>query len=90
MLLDDLHHEVKGPVTLYQDNQGAMAIKNDFISNQRSKHINMKVHFIKEHITSHNIQVAYCPTNMMLADCLTKPMDRQTLKKAKKQLFGTK
>ena len=75
MLLDDLHHEMKGPITLHQDNQGAIAIEKDFISNWRSKHIDVKVHFIKEHLMSGTIQVAYCPMEKMLADCLTKPVD---------------
>ena len=55
MLLDDLHHEMKGPITLHQDNQGAIAIKKDFISNWRLKHIDVKVHFIKEHLMSGTI-----------------------------------
>ena len=51
----DLHHEVTNATVLYQDNQGAIAIEKDFISNRRLKHIDIKVHFIQEHLANRNI-----------------------------------
>ena len=84
----DLHHEVTNATVLYQDNQGAIAIEKDFISNRRSKHIDVKVHFIQEHLANRNIQVEYCATSDMLADCLTKPVGCLINDRACKQLFG--
>ena len=83
----DLHHEVTNATVLYQDNQGAIAIEKDFISNRRSKHIDVKVHFIQEHLANRNIQVEYCATLDMLADCLTKPVGCLINDRACKRLF---
>ena len=85
----DLHHEVTNATVLYQDNQGAIAIEKDFISNRRLKHIDIKVHFIQEHLANRNIWVEYCATSDMLADCLTKPVGHFINDRACKQLFGS-
>ena len=45
-----LHIIQKHPTTSFQDNQGAIAIGNDHTSNKRTKHIDIKYHFI------HNIK----------------------------------
>jgi Fe-S-cluster-containing hydrogenase component 2 len=41
----------------------------------RSKHIDVKMHFCREKHESGEIVVKYCPTEVMLADALTKPLD---------------
>ena len=38
----------------------------------KSKHINIKFHFIREQVANKMIQLEYCPTEDMLADLLTK------------------
>ena len=50
-------------------------------STKRSKHIDIKYHFCKDQIKNHIISLKYCQTNMMVADILTKPIDRIQFKK---------
>ena len=61
---------------LYQDNQSAIKIeKNGSKScSKRSRHIDMRYFFIKDRLESENIQVVYCPTEFMVADFFTKPL----------------
>ena len=61
----------KGMV-LFVDNQGAMKIaENDSIT-ERSKHIEVKYHFIKHHIKAKKVHLEYVPTDEQIADVMTK------------------
>jgi hypothetical protein len=87
-LLLSLRHKQDGPTILYQDNQGAIAIGKDFVSNRRTKHIDIKYHYIRERVEKGDIQLQYLSTEEMIADCLTKPVGKQILDRAKKFIFG--
>ena len=41
---------------------------------QRSKHINIRYHFIRDHIAQGTVQIEWISTTHMLADILTKAM----------------
>jgi hypothetical protein len=44
-------------------------------SSQRTKHIATKYHFIRDLYKSKEIDVKYCPSEIMIADILTKPLE---------------
>ena len=53
--------------------------------NNRNKHIEIKYHFVREAVQRKIITLEYCPTENMVADILTKPLERvkfQTFTKA--------
>jgi hypothetical protein len=87
-LLHGLKHEQEGPTVLHQDNQGAIAIGKDFVSNRRTKHIDIRYHYIRERVEKGDIELKYLSTEEMIADCLTKPVGKQILDRAMIQLFG--
>jgi len=87
-LLRDFGHTQKEPTVLHQDNQGVIALANDFILNQRTKHIDIKYHFIREKVESGVLTVDYTSTQEMIADCMTKAVSKQILDKAKEKIFG--
>ena len=70
------------------DNQGAIALCKDPVFRQRSKHIDIKYHFIRSVLAVGKISLQYCPTEEMVADVLTKPATKSKLEKFKKFLFG--
>ena len=61
-------------IQLYGDNQGALALGENPTLHQRTKHIDVKHHFLREHIESGTIQLNYLQTDRMVADGLTKPL----------------
>jgi hypothetical protein len=65
--------------TMYCDNQGAIHLSKNEKTNARTKHINIRHHFIKDAVSRMEIDVCYIPTEEMLADPLTKALDRKTL-----------
>jgi len=57
---------------LHQDNQNAMKIIQNgrMSSGQKTKHMDNRNFWIKDHINSEHIEVRYCPTEKMIADFL--------------------
>jgi hypothetical protein len=61
-------------VKLYGDNQGSLSLAENPEFHQRTKHIDVKHHFIREHITTGVIDLWYIASSEMAADGLTKPL----------------
>jgi hypothetical protein len=59
------------------DNQGAIALATLGSQNRRTRHINVRYHYIRDCVESGTIAPHYTPTNDMLADGFTKALDRQ-------------
>lgn len=57
---------------IYCDNQSAIALSKNDTYHQRTKHIDIKYHFIRERVKSGDIQIHWIPTQQQQADLLTK------------------
>ena len=66
-------------VVVYQDNQSAMLLENNgrMSSTKRTKHINIRYFYIKDRIQNKDLRIEYCPTDQMVADFYTKPLQGQ-------------
>jgi hypothetical protein len=64
------------PTTLYCDNQAALSLTTDDNYHARTKHIDIRFHFIRQTIADKHIKLAYCPTEDMTADILTKALPK--------------
>ena len=70
------------PIKVFCNNTGAIKTsKNDSVSN-RTKHIDIRFHFVKDHVKKKNVNILHIPSGEMLADALTK-----SLSGAKHQYF---
>jgi hypothetical protein len=58
------------------DNQGAIALTTLRSQNRRTRHINVRYHYIRDCIKSGTIMPHYTPTSEMLADGFIKALDR--------------
>ncbi|RXW11548.1 hypothetical protein EST38_g14307 [Candolleomyces aberdarensis] len=78
------------PTVLYCDNQGAIKLSTNPVFHARTKHIDIHFHFICQTITSHDLQLVYCPTNNMVADIMKKQLACVKFMKFKKMMgvFG--
>ena len=72
------------PITIYEDNQACIAIAWNPESSNRSKHIDIRYHFIRERIKKGIINLQYCPTNEMKPDLLTKALEAPAFIKIRK------
>lgn len=66
-------------IVLNVDNQGAVALSKNRMSQQRSKHIDVKYHFIRDHVDSGNLCPVHVPTVSNIADAFTKPLSGKRL-----------
>lgn len=72
---------------IYNDNQGAHKLAKNLTFHSRSKHIDVRHHFIRESLKQGKISVYYIPTDDMMADVFTKPLTGPKHQKCLK-LFG--
>ena len=61
---------------MYCDNKSTICLSKNPEFHSRTKHIDIRYHFIKEKITEKIIKIEYIPTDQMLADILTKALPR--------------
>ncbi|KAG7300019.1 hypothetical protein JYU34_017061 [Plutella xylostella] len=79
--LGQLHRELWSeqtdqPFIMYCDNQSTIKLSGSDVYHARSKHIDVRYHFIREKVSSRKIEVHYKSTDEMAADVLTKGLHR--------------
>ncbi|GJU57641.1 hypothetical protein Tco_1235407 [Tanacetum coccineum] len=68
-------------IPIFCDNTNAIAISNNPVLHSRTKHIDIKYHFIRDHILKGDIELYFIPTQYQLADIFTKPLDEPMFKR---------
>ena len=83
-------YEVKS--TFAQDNQSAIRLEKNGLrsAGKQSWHIDIRFFFIKDRVEQENIEIFYCPTEQMLADFYTKPLQGALFRKFRDVLLGHK
>ena len=74
MLLEQLGFPQKGPTKILEDNNGCAAIANNRRSDARTKHIDVKYHYVRDLIEQGQVDIDRCDTEKMVADLLTKAL----------------
>jgi hypothetical protein len=59
-------------VTIFEDNEACINLSKNPQEFKRTRHIQVKYHFIRTHVKNNLIALKYCPTKDQLADFLTK------------------
>ncbi|KXJ74604.1 hypothetical protein RP20_CCG013320 [Aedes albopictus] len=72
-ILEDLQETAK-PVTIYEDNRGCICMAKNF-ETKRTKHIDIKYHFLRDHVASGSLNIEPIRTQDQLADIFTKPLE---------------
>ena len=69
------------------DNTSAISLsKNPIQHYSRSKHIDIKHHFIRDHVSNGDITSEFVDTNNQLADIFTKPLNEERMNFIKREL----
>ncbi|GJW64608.1 retrovirus-related pol polyprotein from transposon TNT 1-94 [Tanacetum coccineum] len=61
-------------VPIFCDNTSLISISNNPVLHSRTKHIDIRYHFIRDHILKGDIELHFVPTELQLADIFTKPL----------------
>jgi kynurenine formamidase len=75
--------QVSNSVLVNVDNQGAIQLVKNPMFHKRSKHIDIKYHFIRSELELGTINVEYVASEDNLADIFTKPVGKTKLDKFK-------
>ena len=75
-IFEDIGEKQKKWTVLYCDNKSAIAIVKNPFSNERSKHISIKYHFIREAKEKGEIQLHYYQTGEQISDIFTEGLSR--------------
>ncbi|GJV36610.1 hypothetical protein Tco_1409087 [Tanacetum coccineum] len=66
-------------IPLYCDNKSAIALFCNNVQNSRSKHIDIRYHFIKEQVKNGVVELYFVKTEYQLVDIFTKALGRERL-----------
>jgi ATP sulfurylase len=72
VLLVELELHLHGPLMLYCDNKATIYIANNLVQHDRTKHIKIDHHFIKEKLDKGIVCLPYVTSASQVADILTK------------------
>lgn len=76
--------------TMYQDNTSAMLLEKNGTesSSKRTRHINVRYYFIKDCIDKKHLTVKFCPTDDMIGDYPSKPLQGKKFRKHRKAMMN--
>ena len=76
-LLGEIGHSPRLPITIHSDNQGAIDLTKNSMYHSRTKHIDIKHHFLRDVVELGTVGIIFCGTENMVADILTKGLAKQ-------------
>jgi hypothetical protein len=68
------------------DNESAIRMADNPVEHSRTKHIDIRYHFLRDHQQRGDIEIAYVNTKNQLADIFTKPLDEKTFSQLRNEL----
>ncbi len=74
--LTGVGYQITAPIRILSDNQGSIALSKNPGHHDRTKHIDVKHHFVRERVADGTITLEHVGTNDMAADVLTKALVR--------------
>ena len=75
---------------LYQDNKSAMLLETNgrASSSKRTRHIEIRYYLVADRVAKGDLRIVWCPTEQMIADFLTKPLQGKAFVKFRDLLMG--
>ena len=73
-LMDELGYTQYHPTTLFEDNTACIAQSKNPVDHGRTRHVGLRYHYLRELVKRKEVQLRYIPTELQLADLLTKPL----------------
>ncbi|GKB98603.1 ribonuclease H-like domain-containing protein, partial [Tanacetum coccineum] len=71
-LLRELHSPLSTATLVYCDNGSAVYMSVNHVQHQRTKHIEIDIHFVRDMVTAGHVRVLHVPSRFQYADIFTK------------------
>ena len=88
-VLTEMNYTVRAPVVVHVDNQSAMRMSENDIDHDRSKHIDIKHHFVRELINNKEVALRWVTTTDQLADIFTKALVGVVFKRLRERIMSS-
>jgi len=75
-LLLEFHRPLHKATIVYCDNTSAIYLTDNPVNHQRTKHIEMDVHFVRERVAKGQVHILHVPSRSQYADIFTKGLPR--------------
>jgi hypothetical protein len=86
-LLVPNEYQLTKPTTVHVDNTAAIALAGHDAGHSRTKHIDVRYHFVREMVDDGTVAIQWTPTQHQLADLLTKRLPTEPFQAAVKKLL---
>jgi len=73
-------------IPLLCDNESAIKIANNSVQHPRTKHIDIRHHFLRDHVARNDISLCGVRSEDQLVDIFTKPLDESTFCRLRSEL----
>ena len=73
-------------ILLLCDNESAVKIESNLVQHSRTKHIDIRYHFLRDHVNKRDIKMDGISTEDQLADIFIKPLDENRFCKFRNEL----
>ena len=90
MVFEELGLPVMQPTVIREDNKACQLFADHAGNFNRTKHIDVRYHFVRERITKGNVRVDYVSTAENVADIFTKALPREPFFKFRALLVVSK
>lgn len=87
-LMGSLGFAQEGPTIIHEDNMGCIGMSENPILHQRSKHIDIRYHFLREAVSNGQVLLTFIPTSEQIADLLTKALPKARTQMLRDQVVG--
>jgi hypothetical protein len=88
LIMADLGVQIKEPTVIFEDNSGTIFMSKAQGNHKRMKHLDLKVHFVREACEAKLVELKYINTKDQAADMMTKPLGGPQLRKLRAKCMG--
>jgi hypothetical protein len=85
-ILDDLHFQQHDPTIIHCDSSSAIKLSKNPVLHGRSKHIDVRYHFLRDLSNEGTIELVYCRSEDQIADIMTKALKLDAFEKLRNLL----
>jgi hypothetical protein len=86
IILKDIGEKQEDVVHLYCDNKSAIAMSKNLVYHNRTRHIAIEHHFIREAIEEGEVELKFCKTEEQVADIFTKELLKEKFQQLREAL----
>ena len=84
--LEDLLVKYEHPIVINCDNTSAINMSKNPIMHSKTKHIPIKYHYLREHVSQKVVKIEYIGTKEYIANLFTKPLPKEAFKRLRQKL----